>query len=85
MKNNKNIKIFYQSLVSKIILKNLNATGVEFIKNKKKILINCNKEIIISAGTINSPKILQLSGIGDKRLLNRALKKVDAVSISHWQ
>ena len=70
LKNNKNIKIFYQSLVSKIILKNLNATGVEFIKNKKKILINCNKEIIISAGTINSPKILQLSGIGDKRLLN---------------
>ena len=70
LKNNKNIKIFYQSLVSKIILKNLNATGVEFIKNEKKIIINCTKEIIISAGTINSPKILQLSGIGDKNLLN---------------
>ena len=70
LKDNKNVKIFYQSLVSKIILKNLNATGVEFIKNEKKIIINCTKEIIISAGTINSPKILQLSGIGDKNLLN---------------
>jgi choline dehydrogenase len=70
LKDNKNVKIFYQSLVSKIILKNQNATGVEFIKNEKKIIINCTKEIIISAGTINSPKILQLSGIGNKNLLN---------------
>ena len=43
---------------------------MEYIKDKKKHIINCNKEIILCAGTINSPKILQLSGIGEKDLLN---------------
>ena len=70
LKDNKNIEIFYKSLVSKIIFQNLKATGVEYIQNKKKYIINCNKEVILSAGTINSPKILQLSGIGDKNLLD---------------
>jgi len=70
LNKNKNVKIFRKSLVSKIIFENLKATGVECIKNKKKNIINCNKEIILCAGTINSPKILQLSGIGEKDLLN---------------
>lgn len=70
LKNNKNVKILHKSLVSKIIFKNLEATGIEYIKDKKKNIINCNKEIILCAGTINSPKILQLSGIGEKNLLD---------------
>jgi len=69
IKNNKNITIFYKSLVSKIIIKDSTAIGIEYLKNKKKEILYCKKEVILSAGTINSPKILQLSGIGDSDLL----------------
>ena len=69
LNKNKNLKILYNSLVSKIIFANNKPIGVEIIKNKKKETIPFNKEIILSSGTINSPKILQLSGIGDKKIL----------------
>ena len=71
------LKIFTQSLVSKILIENKKAIGVEFIKNKKRIKIYCNKEIVLSAGTINSPKILQLSGIGDENFLKNFNIKIN--------
>jgi len=70
LKNNKSIKIFGKSLVTKVLFENSMAKGVEFINNNNKSTVYCNREIILSAGTINSPKILQLSGIGDKNLLD---------------
>ena len=69
VKNFKNLSVNHNTDVSKIIFKDKKAIGVE-IKNKNKTEIYyCNKEIILSAGSINSPKILQLSGIGDPKLL----------------
>ncbi|KAG5669339.1 hypothetical protein PVAND_017227 [Polypedilum vanderplanki] len=54
--------------VTKIIFKNKNAIGIEFIKNDKihKIF---GKKIILSAGTIGSAKILLHSGVGPKKHL----------------
>ncbi|XP_026819227.1 glucose dehydrogenase [FAD, quinone]-like [Rhopalosiphum maidis] len=39
-------------------------TGVEMMKNKKLYTIHANKEVLLSAGSINSPQLLMLSGIG---------------------
>ena len=39
--------------------------------NRQQSIYYCNKEVILSSGSINSPKILQLSGIGDEKLLNK--------------
>ena len=65
IKNNSNIEIFTNSNVSKIIFKNKVAIGVEVSINNKKKIYYANKEILLSAGSINSPKILQLSGVGN--------------------
>ncbi len=72
IKNRKNIHIITNAHVKKIILKNKKAEGIEyFLKNKKNEItkIYANKEVILSAGVINSPQILQLSGIGPAGLL----------------
>ena len=39
------------------------------LKNKKQYCVKSNKEVILSAGTIHSPQLLQVSGIGAPHLL----------------
>ena len=65
VKNNSNIEVLINSNVSKILFKNKVAIGVEVLINNKKEKYYANKEILLSAGSINSPKLLQLSGIGN--------------------
>ncbi|RYP77915.1 hypothetical protein DL770_006994 [Monosporascus sp. CRB-9-2] len=45
------------------------ATGVQYTKNGETSIVHARKEVIVSAGTFHSPKILELSGIGDADLL----------------
>ena len=51
---------------SRIIIENGRATGVEYLDEKGvKQVVHADKEVILSAGAVQSPHILQLSGIGD--------------------
>nr|XP_022920252.1 glucose dehydrogenase [FAD, quinone]-like [Onthophagus taurus] len=70
-----NLTVITSARVNKIVFVDggngkLKAQGVEFIKSGIKFYAKANKEIIISAGTLNSPQILMLSGIGPKDHLN---------------
>nr|NVI72434.1 putative glucose dehydrogenase [Cucujiformia] len=69
----KNLHISLESYVTKILINpnTMKAYGIEFVKNGKKQLIFARKEIILSAGAINSPQILMLSGIGPKEQLEK--------------
>ena len=67
--NKKNVFIFNNALVDRIIFSGLNAVGVTFYRNNKQETFKINKEIICCAGSIGSPLILQRSGIGPKKLL----------------
>ena len=66
-----NVEIFMQAYVQKIIFENKEAKGIEVIIKDKKEKIFAGKEIIVSCGSINSPKLLQLSGIGDAKELQQ--------------
>jgi len=59
------------SQVTRIIIdpKTKKAIGVEFIKKGKTRTVYSKKEVILSAGPINSPQLLMLSGIGPKEHL----------------
>ncbi|KAF8501338.1 alcohol oxidase [Hysterangium stoloniferum] len=46
------------------------ATGVEFISRGDTFLAHTSKEVILSAGALQTPKVLELSGIGNKGLLS---------------
>ncbi|XP_063988367.1 glucose dehydrogenase [FAD, quinone] [Diachasmimorpha longicaudata] len=45
--------------------------GVEFIRNGRREIVYASKEVILSAGAINSPQLLMLSGVGDARHLQQ--------------
>ncbi|KAH9934342.1 alcohol oxidase [Fomitopsis serialis] len=50
----------------------LTATGVNFIHGGSNHVVHASKEVCLSAGAIMSPQILELSGIGDRHVLNQA-------------
>ncbi|MGI9400965.1 MAG: choline dehydrogenase [Rhizobiaceae bacterium] len=53
-----------RGLAKKIIIENGKATGVEIGRGSKTEIIKAQKEVILAASAINSPKLLMLSGIG---------------------
>jgi choline dehydrogenase len=64
-----NLQLLTNTLVEKVITSNKRAIGVK-IKNKSGIqIIGCTSEIILCGGSINSPQLLMLSGIGPKKHL----------------
>jgi len=78
VQNFKNLLVKHNTNVSKIIFEDKKAIGVEVKNNNKTEIYYCDKEIILSAGSINSPKILQLSGIGDPNLLKQ--KNIEVIT-----
>ncbi len=71
IKKRKNLKIMTNSLVEKVFFKNAKAEGVILFSKDQKLKIKCKREVILSAGAIQSPQILQLSGIGSSKLLTK--------------
>ena len=65
VKNRKNLKIVTNAHVQKIKFENSKAVSVTYSINGKIISVNANREIILSAGSIGSPHLLQVSGIGE--------------------
>ncbi|MBB2970097.1 choline dehydrogenase [Mesorhizobium sp. RMAD-H1] len=53
-----------RGLARRIVIENQRATGVEIQTGKKIQTIKARREVIVSASSINSPKLLMLSGIG---------------------
>ena len=68
----KNLTIVTGALVTKVVLEDKVAKGVEYVVNGKVETAAASNEVILSAGSIGSPHILQLSGIGDRDILEKA-------------
>ena len=71
VKKRKNVDIFLKSQVQKIIIKNKTAKGIEITNKNRKEEIFADREVIISCGSINSPQLLMLSGIGNASELQK--------------
>ncbi|KAL4709860.1 hypothetical protein ACJJTC_003823 [Scirpophaga incertulas] len=68
VRSRKNLKIVTDTLVTKIIIDDTTKTAKGVIAEKNGTLMSffATVEVIISAGTINTPQLLMLSGIGPK-------------------
>ncbi|HEY8908111.1 MAG TPA: GMC family oxidoreductase N-terminal domain-containing protein [Rhodoferax sp.] len=74
--NRPNFTLWTQAQVAKLVIKKqpdgrLRCAGVEVIKDGQSVTAHAAGEVILSAGSIGSPQILQLSGIGPAALLHQ--------------
>ena len=64
-----NLTVLTKALVEKIQIVDGVATGVKLQLDGQSVELTANKEVLLSAGAINSPQVLMLSGLGPKEHL----------------
>ncbi|WP_020680900.1 choline dehydrogenase [Marinobacterium rhizophilum] len=67
-----NLTVITHAMTRRIILDGKRASGVEYSRAGSTHTVHCNREVLLSAGPIGSPHLLQLSGIGPKDVLREA-------------
>ena len=65
----KNLTVETRALTTKVIFEAKRAVGVEYIQNGVRKIARATREVILAGGAINSPQLLQLSGVGPGALL----------------
>jgi choline dehydrogenase len=66
-----NLTVITRTIVNRIDVRAGGAEGIEVERRGETRFIGCHKEVIVSAGAVNTPKLLMLSGIGPAEELNR--------------
>src|SRR5579864_5567849 len=64
-----NLTVITGAQVSRVLFTGSTATAVEWIKDGQRVTATAEREIVLSAGALQSPQLLQLSGIGPADLL----------------
>ncbi|XP_039753863.1 glucose dehydrogenase [FAD, quinone]-like [Pararge aegeria] len=71
VRDRKNLSVLKNTFANKIVFENSQAVGLE-VKRPNPYAVNtlyASKEVIVSAGSVNTPVLLMLSGIGPKKHL----------------
>ncbi|KAJ5970868.1 uncharacterized protein N7479_000786 [Penicillium vulpinum] len=66
-----NLAVYRNTLAEKIIFEGNVATGVQVTSANHTVLLAAQKEVIVSAGTFQSPQLLMVSGVGPADLLRQ--------------
>lgn len=69
-----NLTVFTEAHASQILFDGARAVGIQYVRGGKggaKHVVRARREVILSAGALNTPKLLQLSGVGPAALLNK--------------
>lgn len=72
VRNRPNLEVIVKAHATRVILEGDRAVGVEFIRDGRREVLRADREVILSGGAINSPHLLQLSGIGNPDHLRAA-------------
>jgi choline dehydrogenase len=57
--------------VTRVLFEGSRAVGIEYVQKKQTVNARASREVILSGGTVNTPQVLMLSGVGDAEVLNR--------------
>ena len=77
-----NLKVISTGLVTRVLIEAGRAVGVEIVEAKGQIAstVRASAEVILCAGAVQSPQLLQLSGVGDPDALKKLGIEVKAAS-----
>lgn len=64
VKRRAGLQVVTGALVTRVMIDGIRATGVEYLANGAPVRAHAAREVLLSAGAINSPHVLMLSGIG---------------------
>ena len=64
-----NLTVLTDALALKILFEEKKAVGIEYQRKQEKRIARATREVILSGGAINTPQLLQLSGVGPAALL----------------
>ena len=67
-----NLHLLCEAVVSSVKLQGDMAVGVNFTHQAKAHTVDVKREVVVSCGAIQTPQILELSGIGDPEVLKAA-------------
>ncbi|QNP50106.1 GMC family oxidoreductase [Diaphorobacter aerolatus] len=67
-----NLKVVTHAVAERVLIEQGRASGVAYAQGGARRVVRARREVIVAAGALNTPKLLQLSGIGDGEKL-RAL------------
>ncbi|MDZ7602502.1 MAG: GMC family oxidoreductase N-terminal domain-containing protein [Hoeflea sp.] len=66
-----NLTVLSRAHATRILFDGLRATGVEFVRHGAIERVHAAREVIVSGGSVNSPQLLMLSGVGPADVLKR--------------
>ncbi|XP_075233791.1 glucose dehydrogenase [FAD, quinone]-like [Lycorma delicatula] len=69
IRDRKNLHVLQKSFATKLLFKDTAVSGVEINRDGKRYNFTAKKEVVVSCGSINSPQLLMLSGIGPENHL----------------
>ena len=67
-----NLTVQSRVLTTRVLLEGAKAVGIEYRTNGRTVQVRAAREVILAAGAIGSPVLLQLSGIGPAAVLEAA-------------
>ncbi|MBM86358.1 MAG: choline dehydrogenase [Rhodospirillaceae bacterium] len=73
-----NLTIVTNALTERLLIRNGRCIGVRFSVDGQTTEVQANHDVVVSAGAVNSPQLLELSGIGQPAIL-----KAQGVDIVH--
>ncbi|KAK9308520.1 hypothetical protein QLX08_001511 [Tetragonisca angustula] len=82
----KNLHVALEAHVTKILIEPSSKTayGVEFVREGETLRVHAKKEVIVSAGAVNSPQLLMLSGIGPtEHLSQHGIPVIQDLKVGH--
>jgi choline dehydrogenase len=69
VRKRENLRVITEALVTGIVIEGGRAAGVAYRLGDTDHIARAGDEVILAAGSINSPKLLELSGVGDPQVL----------------
>jgi choline dehydrogenase len=59
-----NLKLFTNTQATRLLMAGKRVTGIEAVRGGRRLVLVAGREVVLAGGALNSPQLLQLSGIG---------------------